>query len=92
MTERRVQIDIKGIVQGVFFRASTVDVATAIGLKGWVKNQPNGTVKIVAEGNKEGIIKLYDWCKVGPKNAVVDSVDIKWESAKNEFTDFKIIN
>ena len=92
MEEKRVQIEVGGIVQGVFFRAETVNTATKLELKGWVKNLPNGNVKIVAEGTERKLTELYNWCKTGPKNAIVDSVNIKWESSRKEFSEFKIIN
>ncbi len=65
-----------GKVQGVFFRASTRDQARAIGLNGWVKNQPDGSVLIHAEGGEDAIKQFVDWCKKGPPQARVAGVEV----------------
>tara|TARA_Y100001972_G_scaffold119036_1_gene159844 strand:+ start:6486 stop:6755 length:270 start_codon:yes stop_codon:yes gene_type:complete len=65
-----------GKVQGVYFRASTKDVAKALGLSGWVKNQADGSVLIHAEGDEKAVHQLIDWCKHGPEHAVVKSVAV----------------
>ncbi len=65
-----------GKVQGVYFRASTKDVAKDLGLSGWVRNQADGTVMIHAEGDENAVNQLIDWCKRGPEYAVVKSVDV----------------
>ncbi|NIP29923.1 MAG: acylphosphatase [Candidatus Dadabacteria bacterium] len=91
MVEKRVCIEVKGKVQGVFFRASTVDVATNLGLKGWVKNLPNGNVRIIAEGEEVNLRKLCNWCRKGPSRAVVNSIDVEWKSPKSDFNSFSIL-
>lgn len=67
-------IRISGKVQGVFFRASTREVASKLGITGWVRNEPDGTVKIAAEGTEEQLAKLLRWCNEGPERAKVDRV------------------
>jgi acylphosphatase len=69
------QIRVIGKVQGVFYRASTKTVADDLGVKGWVKNEPDGSVLIEAEGTKDKLIDLIAWCKKGPAHAKVDSVE-----------------
>jgi len=85
---KRAHIWVSGKVQGVWFRASTVDVATKLKLKGWVRNLPDGRVEIVAEGKKEALDRLIEWCHEGPPLAIVDDVEIVWEEYKGEFLDF----
>ncbi|MEQ9306708.1 MAG: acylphosphatase [Marinoscillum sp.] len=62
-----------GKVQGVFFRASTKNEADNLGVTGWVRNEPDGTVMIHAEG--ERVKELLEWTKKGPQFAVVKSVE-----------------
>jgi len=86
----RARITVSGRVQGVFFRASTVEQAAALGLAGEVRNMMNGDVEILTEGDKEKIEKLIAWCRVGPPPARVDSVDVTWEEYRGEFTGFDV--
>lgn len=81
---------IDGRVQGVFFRASTMDQAMRLGLKGWVRNCPDGSVEVVAEGQKKSIDDLVAWCHHGPPGARVGNVALQWEDWKNEFQNFRI--
>lgn len=87
---KRVIIKVSGAVQGVFFRAHIFDKAQEILLVGWVFNEPDGTVKIVAEGEEEKLKKLIEYCKEGPKFAKIEKIKVKWEEAKNEFKEFEI--
>jgi acylphosphatase len=86
----RVHIFVKGLVQGVFFRANTQKMAKDFGLNGWVKNTPEGGVEAVFEGEKEKIEELLQWAKRGPQGARVDGIDIKWEEYQEEFKNFEI--
>ncbi|MBZ0187245.1 MAG: acylphosphatase [Candidatus Obscuribacterales bacterium] len=65
---------VAGLVQGVFYRVSTREQAASLGLTGFVRNQMDGTVEIVASGEEEALKKLIDWCHDGPAGARVDSV------------------
>ncbi|MCX2744481.1 acylphosphatase [Mangrovivirga sp. M17] len=73
---KTVCITITGKVQGVFFRASTRDKARSLGLKGYVKNQKDGSVYIEVSGEEMKIQKLIDWCKTGPEEAEVENVSV----------------
>lgn len=88
---RRVHIKVYGRVQGVFFRHNTKKVADRLGLTGWVRNNPDDTVEIVAEGKDEAIDKMIEWCRKGPIGSRVEKIDIKEEGFKEEFTNFSII-
>jgi acylphosphatase len=88
--EKRVEIRIYGRVQGVFFRAYTEDVAGGLGVKGFVRNEPDGSVYVVAEGEEEKLKKLIEWCHKGPPGAMVRKVDVSWGTATGEFKNFTI--
>lgn len=90
MQNEAIHIIVKGKVQGVFFRATTSEKAAQLGLKGWVRNLPDGNVEVIAEGEKENLNKLAEWCKIGTDRSVVDSVEIEKLPYENRFTDFQI--
>lgn len=69
---------IKGRVQGVFYRYSTREKAETLGLAGWVRNLSDGSVEASALGDRAKIESLIEWCRVGPPNARVTSVDVEW--------------
>ena len=72
---KRLRIRVEGRVQGVFYRASTQSKALELGLSGWVKNQPDGSVLMEVQGNTEALDKMIKWCKEGPIMARVDNLD-----------------
>lgn len=84
MSEARARAVIHGRVQGVFFRAETRDRARSLGLSGWVRNVPGGSVEAVFEGERERIESILDWCRRGPGLAEVDDVDVVWEPPRGE--------
>lgn len=87
---KQAVIKIYGRVQGVFFRDSARRRAEKLGLVGFVKNESDGGVMILAEGGEENLKRLVDWCYNGPMLARVDRVEVKWEEAKGEFKKFEI--
>ena len=88
---RRVNIKIYGRVQGVFFRYNTKKVADKLNLKGWIKNKPDDSVEIIAEGKDEDIESLIRWCGKGPIGSKVEDVKIEENEFKNDFKNFSII-
>ena len=86
----RVRLRIDGRVQGVFFRTSTLEEATRLGLTGWVRNCPDGSVEVVAEGERKKIDDLVGWCHHGPPGARVNNVQLQWQEYQSEFRDFRI--
>jgi acylphosphatase len=70
-----VSIRCSGKVQGVFFRVSAKNKADELGLKGWVRNEPDGTVLIHAEGHESQLEELLEWCNHGPQFARVEGVE-----------------
>lgn len=76
---------VSGRVQGVYYRASTVEVAERLGLRGWARNLPDGRVEVIAAGEPTAITQLTAWLWQGPPAARVDSVDLEpWEDAVPE--------
>ena len=87
---RRVRVLISGRVQGVFFRGSTKHKSDSIGLFGWVKNNLDGTVEAVFEGEDEKIEQILKWCRRGPFFARVKDVKVFEENYKDEFKSFSV--
>ena len=83
-------IIVKGKVQGVFYRASTKAVADQLGIKGYIKNEENGDVAIAAEGDKMSMDMFLDWCKEGPEDAIVTSVESHEGELKN-YRNFEVV-
>lgn len=87
---KRVKIVVFGRVQGVFFRFNTQKKAVSLDLSGWVKNQDDGTVEIIAEGEEEKLKSLVSWTRTGPPGTRVDKVETEWSSSQNKDLGFLI--
>lgn len=74
-TRVRLRLVIHGRVQGVAFRASTVDAARAAGVDGWVRNRPDGCVEAVLEGGSDAVERVARFCAQGPRLARVTRVE-----------------
>ncbi|MBU0532966.1 acylphosphatase [Candidatus Micrarchaeota archaeon] len=85
-----IHIKVRGHVQGVFFRANTQEYARRLDLKGWVRNLGNGTVEILAVGEKDHLEQLLEWCHEGPSGAYVTEVEHEWVENKENFTGFNV--
>lgn len=90
MPGARVHLIVKGRVQGVFFRYETQSVGTRLGVAGWVRNRRDGSVEVLAEGDKKKLEELVKWCHKGPAMARVDSVEVSWEAPTGEFYSFEL--
>ncbi|MBW6479639.1 MAG: acylphosphatase [Bacteroidales bacterium] len=77
MPEKCVGISIRGRVQGVGFRYQTQNAARKFGIKGFVKNMPDGSVYAEACGEERNIELFVDWCRKGPMLARVTSVNVQ---------------
>ena len=86
----RAHVIVHGLVQGVWFRASTRDEADRLGVSGWVRNLPDGSVEAVFEGDKKKVEEVVGWCHRGPSGAKVSKVEIVWEPYTREFDHFDI--
>ena len=89
--KKRVELKITGRVQGVFFRQGLKEEAEKLGIAGWTRNEPDGSVVVVAEDREEELQKLIKWCKKGTEYAKVDNVRVEWEKARGEFERFTIL-
>ncbi len=83
------KIRVFGRVQGVYFRDSTREQAEKLGLTGFVKNEPDGSVLIEAEGEEEDLQALADWCLDGPQLAKVERVETS-EGTLHGYNKFEI--
>jgi acylphosphatase len=86
---KHISIKISGNVQGVFFRASTKDMADQMGVWGFVQNERDGSVYIEAEGEDENLTEFVAWCHHGPSHAEVKNVQIE-EGSLHGFSRFEI--
>ncbi len=86
----RAYIKVYGIVQGVFFRSSMKRVADKLGVRGWVRNVPDGSVEAVVEGPRDRVEELIKWAHRGPPMARVDRVEVAWGQYTGGFKDFRI--
>jgi acylphosphatase len=86
---RRVRVQVRGRVQGVFFRAEARTRAESLGVAGWIRNLPDGCVEAVFEGEDERVESMVDWCGRGPAGAEVEAVDVEREEPVGE-TGFRV--
>lgn len=87
---QRIHAIIKGRVQGVSFRYNTMQEARRLMLTGWVRNRHDGSVEVVAEGDKADLDRLTAFLQKGPPAARVNDVDLKWSAPTGEFDSFDI--
>ena len=74
----------------VGFRYHACHQASHLHLNGWVRNNPDGTVEILAEGEKKDLEELIEWCHKGPSSAVVTGVDKSWLDYQGNLNDFSV--
>lgn len=86
----RLHATIDGRVQGVGYRAFVEQNAYALGLKGWVRNRWNGSVEVLAEGERPALEKLLAALQRGPRSADVTHVQMEWLPASGEFSRFLV--
>lgn len=87
---KHLQIRIFGKVQGVFFRASAKEQADALGITGFARNEPDGSLYIEIEGKEESLDRFIAWCKKGPPLARVEFVEIE-EGKPKGYSEFKVL-
>lgn len=84
------KIKVLGKVQGVFFRKSTQDKAKELGLKGWVRNESDGSVMTIIQGEEDQLKLMEDWLKVGPSRSQVSELMVLEEGYNLKFESFEI--
>jgi len=85
-----MHIIVSGRVQGVYFRASCLDIAQKIGVSGWVRNLPGNRVEITASGSLNKMDEFIKWCSQGPSGARVDNLFVE-EKSFQSFEKFTIL-
>ncbi|MFK5925888.1 MAG: acylphosphatase [Desulfuromusa sp.] len=90
MTKVRAEVRVTGRVQGVWFRQSTKNMADQQGVTGWCRNNPDGSVEAVFEGEETPVKTVVEWCRSGPELARIDDLQIEWEKPTCEFDRFFI--
>ena len=76
----RAHVLITGRVQGVGYRFSTREQAEELGVKGWVRNLPDGRVEAVFEANEDVVKEMINWCRIGPRGASVKDVAVEYKA------------
>jgi acylphosphatase len=87
---KRAHVIVEGRVQGVFFRAFTRDEADRLGLSGWVRNRPDGSVEALVEGEKSAVEKMLQWFHQGSPNSNVEKVHVNEEVPVGVNSSFEI--
>ncbi len=86
----QLHLNIRGRVHGVFYRVSARHEALRLGLTGWVRNCPDGSVELVAQGPRPLCEELLRYCHEGPPGARVDEIDVSWGEASGEYAGFDV--
>jgi acylphosphatase len=89
-TSRRLELRVAGRVQAVGFRMFVLDSARALALAGWVANEADGEVRVMAEGPEDRLLRLLAAVREGPAGARVERVDETWGDATGTFDGFTI--
>jgi len=87
---KRGHFIVRGRVQGVCYRMYARDEARRLGVTGWVRNRPDGTVELVAEADEETLQRFLAWCRQGPPYAAVSEVVESYGPARGEYQTFEI--
>lgn len=89
--KKKAHVEVFGRVQGVYYRQETMNRAQGFNLTGWVRNNPEGSVEAVFEGEEGDVKEMVSWCRSGPAAARVDRVEVSWEHPTGEFDRFAIV-
>ncbi|NRD73536.1 acylphosphatase [Shewanella sp. VB17] len=88
---KRVIINVEGKVQGVYFRRFTQSKAIELGITGYVMNDANGSVNILAQGALSAVDHFIEWCRIGSPQAQVDKVYVQEDEEDEIYLDFSIL-
>jgi acylphosphatase len=86
----RLRLRVTGRVQGVWYRGATAAEARRLGVAGWVRNLPDGSVEALIEGEPAAVRALAAWCRTGPPGARVVDVSEQPEPIDAALVDFRI--
>ena len=87
---KNIELIVKGMVQGVFYREGACKRARELDLKGYVKNERDGSVRIIASGDEERLKRFIQWCKKGSETSDVRRVIVTEHKEEEKFADFTI--
>ena len=87
---QEAHVVVSGMVQGVFFRASTRDMATFCGVRGFVRNLPGGQVEAVLQGERPEVEKVVAFMREGPPGAVVETISVEWREPVETYEGFHV--
>lgn len=90
VSHERMVVAISGNVQAVGYRYFARKAAVRLGVVGWVRNDPEGTVSVLAEGPKDTLEAFAEQLEKGPIAADVDEIDVRWEPATGRFDKFSV--
>ena len=90
MNQREIFCRITGRVQMVMYRDFAARHARSLGIMGWVRNESNGSVSLLAQGEKEALRRLLEHLRKGPLLARVREVSTLWREPTEVFEDFQI--
>lgn len=88
--EKNLHVIISGRVQGVGFRYFVQGKANSLDITGWVRNRWDGTVEVMAQGEKNNLESFLSLLKRGPSGANVTNLNVEWLESSDEFTEFKV--
>lgn len=86
----KADITVQGVVQGVGYRFFVMNQAQLYDIRGYVRNMPDGTVEVVAEGEKGIINDFIDRLRIGPVSAHVTGVKVEWSEDEQGYTEFRL--
>jgi len=87
---RSVEDQVSGVVQGVYYRASARREGAARGLRGWVRNEADGSVRLRLQGEAAAVDAMLDWCRVGPPAAKVSRLTVRYVPADDTLRGFEV--
>jgi len=90
--QKRYNVIVSGRVQGVSFRWFVARTAERLGVKGWVRNNYDGSVESVVEGEESSVMQFIAEIRRGPSSAMVTDLEISEETPKSEFDSFNIVH
>jgi acylphosphatase len=90
MDLERAHVLVEGRVQGVFFRASTRDVARAVGCTGWITNRNDGRLELEVQGSPDAVERVLSFCRTGPGQANVTNVEVSYTEPIEDETGFAV--
>jgi acylphosphatase len=87
---QRLDAVVRGLVQGVGFRYFVLREASSLGLDGWVANEADGSVRVVAEGDRVSLDRLAERVSIGPAGAHIADLEVRWEAARGAGNGFTV--